>query len=132
MIKARLKQPPLKRPEKMPVDIIANHLDFSDQQKIIDALEAYQKKGDDRSWKHASASLNSDTLKKWGAVVNECRNQGFLNPVVIDSVITWGQLIGDNKNVDGCTVCGAKVADGSCRGRQVFGKGFDFKPCWEG
>ena len=119
-------------PAKMPEDIISGILDYADKESMMDHLQAYQRRGEERRWEDYRKKIPTVLLNQWIQVVNECRINGFINPIIVHGKLTWAQIIGDRSYSDQCTVCPKKYVDGSCEGKSIINKDkFDFIPCWQ-
>lgn len=125
-------KPPLVRPEKMPQEIMADHLTFDDMEAIIGHLSNYQKTETD--WSIVRRKIPNALLDKWARVMIECRTNGFVAPFVENNEIHWRQTLNTKRNhdmTDKCTLCSNLYIAGKCRGqRKIKPSGLFFVPCW--
>jgi len=125
-------KPPLVRPEKMPKEIMAEHLDYADMEAMIGYLSDHQKTESD--WNTFRRKIPNPLLDKWAAIMRECRANGFVAPFVENNEIRWRQILSTKRNhdmTDKCTLCTNLYIAGKCRGqRKLKATGMFFVPCW--
>ena len=125
-------KPPLVRPEKMPREIMADHLDFDSMETMIGYLSDFQKTEAD--WNIFRRKIPNALLDKWARVMIECRTNGFIAPFVENNEIRWRQIMATARNrdlTDKCTLCSNLYIAGKCRGqRKLKPSGLMFVPCW--
>lgn len=112
---------------------MAENLDFFDV-KSWKGLLSQRQKGED--WGKIREKVPEALLIKLGKVMIECRESGFVNPILIEDKIAWYQMIGDEfgrKYSCQCDLCETDFSSGKCRGkifRNLKGNK-EFQPCWE-
>ncbi|RLC34415.1 hypothetical protein DRH14_03080, partial [Candidatus Shapirobacteria bacterium] len=65
-------------PQKLPQQILEEHLDEEEIEAMAQHLFAYQKSGG--QWKEYRHKIASDLLTTWGKAIKECQVNGFLLP----------------------------------------------------
>ena len=84
--KGLLSLPPLITPVRMPEQIIGTDYDL-----IKEILVAFRKSG--MQWDDYAKKLDYGTREIMAKVFRECRNNGFLDPVVKGENIEFGQIV---------------------------------------
>lgn len=140
-----LKKPPVIIPEEMPETTMRRIFqesrldDSADYQSIIGYLTTYQRQGDNRRWDEFRNKIPPPLLKLWGALLIECRRNGFVGPRVENERIVWRQVIGTSNihNGDLCTMCERecmrreKIDSGEWKYIRSLNKDIpEQKPCW--
>jgi hypothetical protein len=95
------------RPEKLPGLIVRNHLNPDEVKLMAGFLMGYQK--GDVGWDAYRLKVPDALLLKFGAMTEECRRNGFINPIGTiknDGAYTllWSQVLSANHG-DQCTFC---------------------------
>jgi hypothetical protein len=119
-------------PQKYPAQIIDEIFSYDEKKSMIKYLITHQKTQTD--WNVFRQKIPDELLEKWANIMRECRENGFVNPIVRHEKIQWSQIVGferNYKNYDECSLCSRSFVGGDCNGEITykFGKK-DFKPCW--
>lgn len=114
------------KPEKFPEHIMRSHLTADEIKAISGFLIQFQKT--DIGWDAFRTKIPAELLSKYGAMVVECRRNGFVMPTAVimpNGVykILWSQILSSNPG-NKCTMC----VNEQCAGYEVKG---NFKRCWE-
>lgn len=125
----RLNHPPCIAPEHMPDEIMTAYFDEeNDYEAMVIHLQAYAKSGS--GWEEYRKKITSKLLDKWGKVLRECRQNGFVGPYVEAGEIRFRQLVDARKNppvrYDRCSFC-----ERICKLRDHRGAlPINVNPCW--
>lgn len=105
----------------------------SDYEAMYDFLEKYQKTRPE--WDVFRGKIPEVLLNKWGRVVKECRQNGFISPTARDKKIIFHQVkshVRNNQNNDKCTICLKRFIDYECDGKTTLYHGqYQHVKCWE-
>jgi len=114
----------------MPEVVLRSVMMNLDYEAMYDFLEKYQKKRPE--WDDYRSKIPEPLLEKWGRVLKECRESGFISPRAHDGKIIFAQIQTHNrKNVDNCTLCTNSLIAGNCKGRLRPNAGKKtFVQCW--
>jgi hypothetical protein len=124
-------------PNQNPPDLYVNGiLSPADKEAMVKHLITRQKTK--AEWDVYRKKIADELLEKWERVLNICREQGFINPHIINEKIIWNRVLSQKrsqKSNDKCTLCDKTYTSGECEGQMIYNskeKRETFVPCWTG
>ncbi|MFA5728512.1 MAG: hypothetical protein WC957_03720 [Candidatus Neomarinimicrobiota bacterium] len=127
-------RPPYTTPIRWPKEIIADYLDYQEQQAWIGFIQMKQKTNGE--WEDIRKKMPPELLEKTARVLSDCRRNGFINPKVFNGKLYWYQIMGSERNRNHnceCDLCDRNMTSGTCMGKFINNRlgHRDFKKCWE-
>ncbi len=122
---------PLVIPRRNPWDIMNNYMTKHDIASFTAFMSVYER--NKHGWDTYRKEIPPELLEKIEHVMQECRKEGYLGPVVIGSRLCWWQIMGRPNTIsaDECTTCPNSVINGSCNGKlYLYNEQMLFRPCW--
>ena len=127
-------RPPYTAPIRWPQEIIADYLDFQEQQVWQSFILIKQKTNGE--WDEIAKKMPPELRDKTAKVLKECKQNGFIRPRVYDGKLKWQQVMGLERHMKyacQCDLCDNNTTSGTCKGKFVKNSmgHRDFKACWE-